>query len=127
MFRGDVTGGRAVVGTLRDGMETLEGEFAYTLPAHRMREIARLALRHGWDIDGARRAAGMPAPAPEQHTAQITSKTATGVFQRLWRSSRHRSPSPHGPQPETTRSHAHGKPVAPSPWQATRTRRTRFS
>src|SRR5258708_40278362 len=78
MFRADVTGGRAVVGTLRDGMETLEGEFAYTLPAHRMREIARLALRRGWDIDGARRAAGNAAPAPRQPPAPISGKKATG-------------------------------------------------
>jgi AraC-like DNA-binding protein len=86
MFQADVTGGRAEVGTLRDATEPLDGQVGYTLPAHRMREIARLAVRHGWDIDGARRAAGMPAPAPGQHTAQITSKTATAVFQHLWRS-----------------------------------------
>ena len=55
MFHADATGGRAVTGTLRDGMETLGAEFGYTLPAHRVREIARLAMRHGWDIDGARR------------------------------------------------------------------------
>jgi AraC-like DNA-binding protein len=86
MFHADITGRRAVVGTLRDAMEPLDAEFGYTLPMHRMREIARLALRHGWDIDGACRAAGMPAPAPGQHAAQITSKTATAVFQYLWRS-----------------------------------------
>jgi len=30
-----------------------------TARAHRVREIARLAIRHGWDIEGALRAAGM--------------------------------------------------------------------
>src|SRR5882762_6227290 len=42
MFHADVTGGRAVTGPLRDDMETLGVEFGYTMPAHRVREIARL-------------------------------------------------------------------------------------
>ena len=86
MFHADVTGGRAVTGPLRDDMETLGAEFGYTMPAHRVREIARLAMRHGWDIDGACRAAGMAPPAPGQHTGQITRKSATAVLQHLWRS-----------------------------------------
>jgi AraC-like DNA-binding protein len=69
---------------LRDSVHTLDHEFGYTLPAHRIREIARLALRHGWDIAAARRAAGLPVPG--QHSEQITSKTATAIFQHLWAS-----------------------------------------
>jgi AraC-like DNA-binding protein len=84
MFHADITGGRAVVATRRDGTESLGGEFGYTMPAHRVREIARLAMRRGWDIDGARRAAGIPPSAPGQHTVQITRKTATAVLQHLW-------------------------------------------
>jgi AraC-like DNA-binding protein len=83
-FHADVTGGRAVWAPLRDSVHTLDHEFGYTLPAHRIREIARLALRHGWDINAARRAAGLPVPG--QHSEQITSKTATAIFQHLWAS-----------------------------------------
>src|SRR3981189_873619 len=75
-FHADVIGRRAVARTLREATETLGGEFGYTMPAHRVREIARLAMRHGWDIEGARRAAGIPPSAPGQHTVQITGKTA---------------------------------------------------
>lgn len=38
---------------------------------------------------------------------------------RIDRKRPHRPPSPHGPQPETTRSYTRGKTVVPSPWQAT--------
>src|SRR5258705_4618829 len=84
-FHADVIGRRAVARTLRDGTETRSGEFGYTMPAHRVREIARLAIRHGWDIEGALRAASMPPPSLGRQYPQITKKTTTAVLQYLWR------------------------------------------
>src|SRR5882762_10078940 len=83
-FHADVIGRRAVARTLRDG-ETPSGEFGYTMPAHRVREVARLAIRHGWDIEGALRAAGMPPPSLGQQYPRITKKTTIAVLQHLWR------------------------------------------
>jgi AraC-like DNA-binding protein len=84
-FHADVIGRRSVARTLRDGTETPSGEFGYTMPAHRVREIARLAIRHGWDIEGALRAAGMPPPSLGRQYPRITKKTTTAVLQYLWR------------------------------------------
>jgi AraC-like DNA-binding protein len=86
LFHTDITGGRAMAATLANDIQTPDGEFGYVMPAHRIREIARLAIRCGWDLDGARRAAGMPAPTPGQPTALITRTTATMVLQHLWAS-----------------------------------------
>src|SRR5258707_2008332 len=84
-FHADVIGRRADARTVRDGTETPSGEFGYTMPAHRVREIARLAIRHGGDIDGALRAAGMPPPSLGRQYPRITKKTTTAVIQYLWR------------------------------------------
>ena len=84
-FHADVIGRRAAARTLREGTETPSGEFGYTMPAHRVREIARLAMRHGWDIEGALRAAGMPPPSLGRQYPRITKKTTTAVIQYLWR------------------------------------------
>src|ERR1700704_5405317 len=84
-FHADMIGRHAVARTLHEGTETPSGEFGYTMPAHRVREIARLAIRHGWDIDGALRAVGMPPPSLGRQYPRITKTTTTAVIQYLWR------------------------------------------
>jgi AraC-like DNA-binding protein len=84
-FHADVIGRHAVARTLHEGTETLSAEFGYTMPAHRVREIARLAIRRGWDIEGALRAAGMPPPSLGHQYPRITGKTTTAILQHLLR------------------------------------------
>src|SRR5258705_1929582 len=84
-FHADMIGRRAVARTPHEGTETPSLEFGYTMPAHRVREIARLAIRHGWDIEGALRAVGMPPPSPGLQYPRITRTATTAVLQHLWR------------------------------------------
>src|SRR5258708_6188940 len=83
-FHADIIGRRAIAQALHEGTETPSLEFGYTMPAHRVREIARLAIRHGWDIEGALRAAGMPPPSLGRQDPRVTKKTTTTVIQELW-------------------------------------------
>jgi AraC-like DNA-binding protein len=84
-FHADAIGRRAFGRIPSEGAEAPGDEFGYSMPAHRVREIARLAIRHGWDIEGALRAVGMPPPSLGQRYPRITRKTTTAVLQHLWR------------------------------------------
>src|SRR5258708_9453732 len=78
-FHADVIGRHAVARTLHEGTETLSAEFGYTMPAHRVREIARLAIRRGWDIEGALRAAGVPPPSVRLPYPPSSWETTTAI------------------------------------------------
>jgi len=56
----------------------------YTVPAHRVREFARLSARHGWDARAALAAAGITPTSLNQPCPDVTLEKAVAVLRHLW-------------------------------------------
>lgn len=64
--------------------QSAQGHSTYTVPAHRVREFARLASRHGWERRAILEAAGIAPASFDQPCPRVTVGEAVEVMRRLW-------------------------------------------
>jgi AraC-like DNA-binding protein len=57
---------------------------SYAMPSHRVRELVRLAARHGWDVRTAMADAGIEATCSERPYPALTLSRAAAAMRSLW-------------------------------------------